>query len=135
MYSASLHHMGISAIEKHYYYSVWSCFILSFHPALILCISFCFLSSFCLSFPHSMPLSGPSQSASIHFNFLFCPFSRLHKTQDSLLYFSNERTLFCGQYKIIKIKKQYLHSQSQTNIPHIHAGSGGGDKVTQFSQL
>ena len=54
----------------------------------------------------------------------------VYKLQDSLLNLSNERTL---SYKIIKTV--ITSRQSQTNMPHIHTGSGSGDKVTPFSQL
>ena len=57
----------------------------------------------------------------------------VYKLQDSLLNLSNERTLSYGQYKIIKTV--ITSRQSQTNMPHIHTGSGSGDKVTPFSQL
>ena len=50
----------------------------------------------------------------------------VYKLQNSLLHFSNKRTLSCGQYKIIKNSNYIL--AIQRNIPHIHTGSGSGDK-------
>ena len=35
----------------------------------------------------------------------------------------------------IRTRRPCITYQSQTNIPYTHTGSGGGDKVTQFSEL
>ena len=57
----------------------------------------------------------------------FTPAQSNHEVQDK--HISKERTLSCGQYKII-INNYYVSSHRQY-IPYIHTGYGGDDKFIQ----